>query len=102
MDAEAGKWPGETREVMLHIRTWFQGQGYRDPADLILAFATVRELIRRKGGPVALAPEAAALEKLAREVSGEEVVVYWEPESSQEYVHCLNIRNHTNYTPHKS
>jgi len=77
MDAEAGHWPRETREVMLRIQEWFQGQGYRDPADLILAFVTVRELMQRKGGPVALAPEAAGLERLAKEVFGPEVVVYW-------------------------
>jgi len=82
MDAEAGKWPGETREVMLHIQTWLQGRGYQYPADLILAFVSVRELMRRKGGPVVLAPEAAALERLAREVFGERVVVYWAPEGS--------------------
>ncbi|MCB2191371.1 MAG: hypothetical protein KQI62_07395 [Deltaproteobacteria bacterium] len=36
---------------MLNIQDWFQGRGYRDPADLILAFVTVQELMRRKGGP---------------------------------------------------
>jgi len=79
MDAEAVMWPRETRVVMLHIQEWFRGQGYRDPADLILAFVTVQELMRRKGGPVVLAPEAASFEKLAREVFGEDVVVYWAP-----------------------
>lgn len=84
MDAEAGKWPGETREVMLHIRTWFHSRGYLDPADLILAFVTVQELMRREGGPVALAPEAVALEKLVKGAFGEDVVVYWSPDGSRE------------------
>ncbi len=84
MDAEATRWPARKREVMLHLRTWFQGKGYLDPADLILAFITTRELMRRKGGPVVLAPEAAAAEKLAREVFGPEVVVYWAPKGSHE------------------
>lgn len=84
MDAEAGQWPGETRVVMLRIREWFQAWGDRDPADLILAFVTVQELMRRKGGPVVLAPEAAGLERLAREVFGEDVVVYWAPEGARE------------------
>ena len=79
MDAEASQWPGETLEVMARIRGWFQGQDYREPADLILAFVTVQELMRRRGGPVVLAPEAAALEKLAKEVFGEGVLVYWHP-----------------------
>ena len=83
MDAEAGKWPGETREVMLHIRTWFHSRGYLEPADLILAFISTLELMRRKGGPVVLSPEAAAAEKLTREVFGPEVVAYWAPEGSQ-------------------
>ncbi len=83
MDVEAGKWPGETLEVMFHIRAWFQGQGYQDPADQILAFVTVQDLMRRKGGPVVLAPEAAGLEMLAREVFGREVVVCWSPRGTQ-------------------
>lgn len=82
MYAAAGQWPGETREVMFHIRVWFHSRDYRDPADLILAFVTMRELMRRKGGPVALALEAAKLERLAEEVFGEDVVVYWVPEAS--------------------
>lgn len=77
MDAKADRWPDETMEVMARVREWFQGQGYRDPADLIMAFVTVRELMRRKGGAVVIAPEAAGLESLAREVFGREVVVYW-------------------------
>ena len=84
IDAEAGQWPVETMEVMARVREWFQGQGYQDPADLILAFATVRELMRRKGGPVVLAPEAAAFGKLAKEVLGEGVVVYWAPQGPGE------------------
>jgi hypothetical protein len=83
MDAEAGQWPGETLKVMLHIQEWFQGQGYQDPADLILAFVTVQELMRRKGGPAVIAPEAATLERLAREVFGPEVAVYWAPEGAE-------------------
>ena len=84
MDAEATRWPARTRGVMDHLRAWFQGKGYLYPADLILAFITTLELIRRKGGPVVLAPEAAVLEQLAKEVFGHEVVAYWAPESSQE------------------
>jgi len=87
MDAEAGQWPRETRELMTRIREWFQGQGYRDPADLILAFVTVQELMYRKGGPVVLAPEAAGLERLAREVFGEGVLVYWLPERAGKYLY---------------
>lgn len=80
MDADTGKWPGETFEAMLHIQEWFQGRGYRAPADLIMAFVTVQEFMRRKGGPVVLAPEVARLERLTREVFGEDVVVYyWAP-----------------------
>ena len=80
MDTEADRWPDETMEVMARVREWFQGKGYQDPADLILAFVTVQELMRHKGGHVVLAPEAAGLERLAREVFGREVVVYWAPE----------------------
>ena len=84
MDAETTRWPAETRGVMDHLRTWFQGKGYLDPADLILAFITTLELMHRKGGPVVRAPKAAGVEKLAREVFGPEVVAYWAPEGAQE------------------
>ena len=84
MDAGTDRWPAETQKVMERLRTWFQGKGYLDPAGPILAFITALELMRRKGGPVALAPEAAVAEKLTKEVFGPEVVVYWAPEGSQE------------------
>jgi len=84
VDAEVSHWPRETREVLTRIREWFHSRGYRDQADLILAFVTVRELMRRKGGPVTLASEAAKLERLTEQVFGPEVVVYWAPEGSEE------------------
>ena len=82
MDAMASIWPGATLKVMHHIQEGFYGQGYQDLADLILAFVTVQELMRRKGGHVVIAPEAAGLGKLAMEVFGEGVVAYWAPEGT--------------------
>lgn len=102
MDADANQWPRVTREVMLRIRTWFQDRGYRDPADLILAFVTVQELMRRKGGPVVLATEAAALERLAREVYGNGVVLYWAPECSEESAYSVSPCNYIHFTNRKN
>ncbi len=102
MDAVASLWPGETLEVMLHIHEWFHGQGYRGPADLILAFVTVQELIRRKGGPVVITPEAARLERTAREEFGSEVVAYWAPERGGVYFRPISICNNTYFMLYKT
>ena len=65
-------------------------------AGLSLPFiVTVQELIRRKGGPVVITPEAARLERLAREEFGSEVVAYWAPERGGVYFRPISICNNT-------
>jgi hypothetical protein len=83
-DAEIAKWPRDTQDALLQIQVWFRAKGYVDPADLILAFVTVRDVIKRKGGPVVLAPELAELERVAKEVYGCEARLYLAPEAARE------------------
>ena len=76
-DSEIAKWPEGTRAALAQIQDWFQAKGYSDPADRILAFITMHELMRRKGGPVILDPALAELERLAKDVFGPETSLYW-------------------------
>jgi hypothetical protein len=73
---EVAKWPKVTRAALTTIREWFQAKGYLDPADRILAFITMFELMRRRGGPVTLDSELAELGRVAREVFGGETELY--------------------------
>jgi hypothetical protein len=73
---EVAKWPEVTRAALSTIREWFQAKGYLDPADRILAFITMFELMRRRGGPITLDPELARLGRVAREIFGGETELY--------------------------
>ena len=83
-DSEIAGWPKGTQDALLQIQVWFQAKGYVDPADWILAFVTMREVIRRKGGPVVLDPELAELERVAKDVYGPDTRVCWAPEAARE------------------
>jgi hypothetical protein len=51
---EAQAWPPETQRVFEVVLAWFKGKGHVSPQAEALATATVKELMRRKRGPVAL------------------------------------------------
>jgi len=76
-DSQIAEWPEGTRTALAAVKEWFQAKGYLDPADRILAFLTMHELMRRKGGPVILDPALAEIERRAKDVFGPETRLTW-------------------------
>lgn len=60
--------PGPTLEVLACLREHFAGRGFRETDTEALALAALGELMRRKGGPVALAERVGTADELAKAV----------------------------------